>query len=68
MASNHMIRFRVNKEQMERIRSDALENGYLTPSAYLRFLALKGNSVDLEVKVSGIAMDVKKIKEVVCNG
>jgi len=68
MVNNHMIRFRVNKEQMEKIRSDALDNGYLTPSAYLRDLALNKNLICLEIKVSELSKDMKRIKEVLCNG
>ena len=68
MVNNHMIRFRVNKEQMERIRSDALDSGYLTPSAYLRDLALNRNLVYLEVKVNELSKDMKQLKEVLCNG
>jgi hypothetical protein len=68
MAGNHMIRFRVNKEQFDRIRSDALNNGYLTPSAYMRDLALNKNQVYLELKIGELMQDMKKLKEVLCNG
>lgn len=68
MPSNHMIRFRVNKEQFERIKLDALNNGYLTPSAYLRDLALNRNLICLDIKVSELSNDMKRIKEVLCNG
>jgi hypothetical protein len=68
MAGNHMIRFRVNKEQFDRIRSDALNNGYLTPSAYMRDLALNKNQVYLELKMGELLQDMKKLKEVLCNG
>jgi hypothetical protein len=63
-----MIRFRVNKEQFERIKLDALNNGYLTPSAYLRDLALNRNLICLDIKVSELSNDMKRIKEVLCNG
>jgi hypothetical protein len=53
---------------MEKIRSDALDNGYLTPSAYLRDLALNKNLICLEIKVSELSKDMKRIKEVLCNG
>ena len=68
MVNNHMIRFRVNKEQMEKIREDAISQGYLTPSAYLRDLALNRNLVYLEVKVNELSKDMKQLKEVLCNG
>lgn len=68
MAGNHMIRFRVNKEQFDRIRSDALNSGYLTPSAYLRDLALNRNLIGLEIKMGELSKDMKRLKEVLCNG
>jgi len=68
MVNNHMIIFRVNKEQMEKIREDAISQGYLTPSAYLRDLALNRNLVYLEVKVNELSKDMKQLKEVLCNG
>ncbi|MBI5881346.1 hypothetical protein HZB90_04405 [archaeon] len=68
MASNHIIRFRVNKEQFDRIRYDSLNSGYLTPSAYLRDLALNKSPVYLELKVGELVKDVKQIKEALCNG
>lgn len=68
MASNHMVRFRVSKEQMERIRSEALDNGYLNPSAYMRDLVLNRNLISIDIKVSELSKDMKHIKEVLCNG
>ncbi|MBU2561518.1 MAG: hypothetical protein KKD17_04415 [Nanoarchaeota archaeon] len=68
MAGNHMIRFRVNKEQFDRIRSDALNSGYLTPSAYMRDLALNKSPVYLELKMGELLKEFKQIKEVLCNG
>ncbi len=63
-----MIRFRVNKEQFDRIRSDAFTSGYLTPSAYMRDLALNRNLICLDIKVSELCKDIKRVKEVLCNG
>lgn len=63
-----MIRFRVNKEQFDRIRSDALNSGYLTPSAYMRDLALNKSPVYLELKMGELLKEFKQIKEVLCNG
>jgi hypothetical protein len=68
MAGNHMIRFRVNKEQFDRIRSDAQNSGYLTPSAYMRDLALNKSPVYLELKMGELLKEVKQIKEVLGNG
>jgi hypothetical protein len=68
MASNHIIRFRVNKEQFERIMSDSLNNGYLTPSAYMRDLALNKNLIYLDIKISELSKDMKRIKEELCHG
>ncbi len=68
MVSNHMVRFRVTRDQLERIRFDALDNGHLNISSYVRSVVLKDDPADLEVAVGGIAIDVKKIKEAVCNG
>ena len=68
MASNHIIRFRVNKEQFDRIRFDALNSGYLNPSAYMRDLALNKSPVYLELKMGELVKEVKQIKEVLGNG
>jgi len=39
-ASNHVVKFLVNKDQRERIKNNASIKGYKTVSAYLRDLAL----------------------------
>jgi len=45
MASNHMLRIRVNKEQLDRLKSIALNKGYKTLSSYIRDVSLNRNLV-----------------------
>ena len=40
MASNHVVKFLVNKDQLNRIKSNASTKGHKTISAYLRDLSL----------------------------
>jgi hypothetical protein len=68
MSSNHVIRFRVNKEQLEKIKLEAVNNGYLTTSAYIRDIALNRNTVCLEFKISELSKEIKELKEAFCNG
>ena len=64
MAVNHVVMFRVSKEQLERIRFDAKAKGYSTPSAYLRHLALKRDYF-LETKIVEMSKDIKQITEMI---
>ena len=61
MASNHIIKFLVNKDQLERIKNNASIKGYKTVSAYLRDLALNR---DMRFE----AMLIEIHREVVKNG
>jgi hypothetical protein len=63
MASNHMIRFRVSKEQMQMIQFDAISNGFLTPSAYMRDLAIKKHENFTEKRLNEILTEIKQLKE-----
>ena len=40
MVSNHVFKFLVNKEQLNKIKNNASAKGYKSISAYLRELAL----------------------------
>ena len=66
MVSNHFIHIRVSKEQLDRIRCDALNRGYLSASSYLRDLAFAKN--DMESKIAEMSFDVRLIKELLVSG
>ncbi len=66
MVSNHFIHIRVSKEQLDRIKSDAHNKGYLGASSYLRDLAFAKN--DVESKIIEMSFDVRLIKELLVNG
>jgi len=68
MSSNHIIRFRVNKEQLEKIKLEAMNNGYLNTSAYIRDLALNKNAICLEFKIGELSKEIKELKEELLNG
>ena len=53
MAKNHILRIRVTKAQKERIRENAEAKGFTTISAYLRSLALGGDTL-LERRILAI--------------
>ena len=61
MVSNHIIKFLVNKDQLERIRNNASIKGYKTVSAYLRDLAL-----NRDIRFETMLIEIHK--EVVNNG
>ena len=67
MKGNHLIKFRVNGEQLSRINLNVNNKGYSSIAAYMRDLALKRNDF-IDSKIIEIAYDVKKILEVVKNG
>ena len=60
MASNHTIRFRVTKTELDRIKYISIVKGYKSTSSYLRSLALKGDSF-VEKKLVEVSKDVKEI-------
>ncbi len=42
MNKNHIVKFLVDKEQLEKLKMNASLSGFITLSAYLRYIAIKG--------------------------
>ena len=65
MPKNDIVKFRVSRDQLERIRSNAELRGYRTVSSYLRHLALHQN-LERELWLEKLLLDIHR--EVKRNG
>lgn len=60
MPKNHILKFRITKNQLEQIRNEAQAKGYVAVASYLRDLALKRSGF-IESKIVETNENVKKI-------
>ena len=66
MSATYLMKFKVNKQQRDRIRTNASEQGYLKVARYLRNNALRKTCL-LEKKVRENNKHLKRILEVLLN-
>jgi len=59
MINNHMLRIRVSREQLDKLKSIALNKGYKTLSSYIRDVSLN-RDLFLEKKILEIHNEVVK--------
>ena len=66
MAKYNTVRFRVDNEQLSRLKSNASEKGFVTLSDYLREISLNENKLlnNIFIKLYELNCSIKRLEDV----